>query len=148
MRWLLAAHTDLQAAVIKKMKTKKGNLMSVLSERNRERAPDRRRMKGTHIYSGLDLRFAGVASKDLENLSTCCGCEVAKTCHFDAVTKRRCTGHGENVPPNEVALSPGSMITPFPSDFIAMYVRFHQPSPLSDAESLTSLVSQEIRDNT
>lgn len=119
----LAANTDLEAAENKKLKGDKENLISVLSEQDRESVPVEKRIKGANICSGLDLRYVGVASKVLKHLSACCGFDSAELCPLDAVPKPRWIPTGESVPHNEVVVSPSSLIAPPPSDFIARWER-------------------------
>lgn len=104
-------------------------------------------MIGEDIYSGLDLRYARVTSEVLTNLSACCGRETSELWPFDAVTERRRT-RLSNVPRNEVVVTSGFMIAPFPSGSIARSGRFVQRLSFSDVDNLLLLVLQEIKDNT
>lgn len=84
----LVVNADRKAAVIKNLKAEKDSLRIVLSEQDRESAPDEKRIKGADSNLGLDVRCVGVDSKVLKKRSVCCGCETAELCHFDAVARR------------------------------------------------------------
>lgn len=68
----LASNIDLHAAETKKLKGEKDSLVSAISEQDRANEPDKKRFKGADIYGGLHLRYVGVASKMLQNLSALC----------------------------------------------------------------------------
>lgn len=104
------------------------NFVNVVTEQGRGNEPDKKCIKGANIYSDLDLRYVGVASKVLKNISACCGRETADLCPFDAVAKIRWVCRGEIVLCNGLVVSYGSMIAPFPDDSVARSVRFYQPS--------------------
>lgn len=78
----------------------------MLSEQDRWNELDRKCIKCMDIYLGLDLHYAGLATKVLKPLSARSGRDTEELCPFDAFVKCRWMYRGENIPCNESVMSP------------------------------------------
>lgn len=111
--------------------------MDVLFEQHRECVAEESTSKEAHIYSGVDLRYVGVASNGFKHLSTFCGRETAKLCSFDSAGKFCWTRCGENFFSLGEVVPFESRVTPFLNAVNAGSTEIYWPTFSSAAAVLT-----------